>query len=62
MGWAMYAIYGPYVLLAAIVIAAIFAFQRDLVSTTQFKIMTIGAGLLALVWTAILGGIWLEYR
>lgn len=58
----MYAIYGPYVLLAAIVIASIFAFQRDLVSTTQFKIMTIGAGVLALVWTAILGGIWLEYR
>jgi hypothetical protein len=58
----MYAIYGPYVLFDAIVIAAIFAFQRDLVSTTQFGIMTIGAGALALVRTAILGGIWLEYR
>jgi hypothetical protein len=58
----MYVIYGPYVLFAAVIIASIFAFQRDLVSTTQFRIMTIGAGALALVWTAILGGIWLEYR
>ncbi|WP_201724300.1 hypothetical protein [Bradyrhizobium centrolobii] len=58
----MYVIYGPYVLLIAIIIASLVAFQRDLVSTTQFRIMTIGAGALALVWTAILGGIWLEYR
>ncbi|WP_197086849.1 hypothetical protein [Bradyrhizobium sp. LTSPM299] len=58
----MYAIYGPYILLVAVVIASLFAFNRDLVSTTQCRIMIIGAGALALVWTAILGGIWLEYR
>jgi hypothetical protein len=58
----MYAIYGPYVLLAAIAIASIIAFQRDLVTTTQFKIMIIGAGAVALVWSVVLGGIWLEYR
>ena len=58
----MYAISGPYVLLALVVIASFVAFNRDLVSTTQCRIMIIGAGALALVWTAILGGIWLEYR
>ncbi|WP_197082776.1 hypothetical protein [Bradyrhizobium sp. LTSP885] len=58
----MYAISGPYILLVAVVIASLFAFNRDLVSTTQCRIMIIGAGALALVWTAILGGIWLEYR
>jgi hypothetical protein len=58
----MYAMLGPYILLALVVVASFFAFNRDLVSTTQCRIMIIGAGVLALVWTAILGGLWLEYR
>ena len=58
----MYAIYWPYVLLGAIAIASIVAVNRDLVSTTQFRIMIIGAGVLALLWTVVLGGIWLESR
>ncbi|WP_426442949.1 hypothetical protein [Bradyrhizobium genosp. P] len=58
----MYVMSGPYVLLAIIAIASIVAVHRDLVSTTQFRIMIIGAGVLALVWTAVLGGNWLELR
>ncbi|MCA6120517.1 hypothetical protein J6500_01170 [Bradyrhizobium sp. WSM 1704] len=57
----MYAIYGPYVLLAAIAIASIIAVNRDLVSTIQFRIMIIGAAVLALVWTVILGMVWPEH-
>ena len=58
----MYAIYGPYVLLAAIAIASLVAVNRDLISTIQFRIMMIGAGVLALVWTVLLGTVWQEYR
>jgi hypothetical protein len=58
----MYAMSGPYVLLAAIAIASIVAVHRDLVSTIQFRIMIIGAGVLALAWTAFLGAVWLEHR
>ena len=57
----MYAIYGPYVLLAAIAIASVIAVNRDLVSTIQFRIAIIGAGVLALVWTVILGVVWPEH-
>ena len=57
----MYAIYGPYVLLAAVAIASIIAVNRDLVSTVQFRIMIIGAAVLALVWTVILGVVWPEH-
>ncbi|WGR92017.1 hypothetical protein MTX26_17140 [Bradyrhizobium sp. ISRA443] len=58
----MYVIHGPYVLLAVLAITSIVAVHRDLVSTTQFRIMIIGAGVLALVWSAYLGAVWLEYR
>ncbi|WGS17178.1 MULTISPECIES: hypothetical protein [unclassified Bradyrhizobium] len=58
----MYVIYGPYVMLAVLAIASIVSVHRDLVSTTQFRIMIIGAGVLALVWSAFLGAVWLEYR
>ncbi|WP_194469009.1 hypothetical protein [Bradyrhizobium sp. CCBAU 51753] len=57
----MYAIYGPYVLLAAIAAASVIAVNRDLVSTIQFRIMIIGAGVLALIWTVILGVFWPEH-
>lgn len=58
----MYAIYGPYVVLAAIAIASIVAVNRDLISTIQFRIMIIGTGVLALVWAVLLGTVWQEYR
>jgi hypothetical protein len=58
----MYVMLGPYALLAVIAIASIVAVHRDLISTTQFRIMIIGAGVLAFGWTGVLGGIWLEYR
>ena len=58
----MYAIYGPYVLLAAIVIASIVAVHRDLVSTTQFRIAIIGSGVLALIWTVVVGALWPGYK
>ncbi len=50
----MYAIYGPYVVLAAIAIALLVAVNRDLISTIQFRIMIIGTGVLALVWACLL--------
>ena len=56
----MYAIYGPYVLLAAIAVALLFAVNRDLISTIQFRIMMIGAAVLALAWTVFLGAVWQE--
>lgn len=58
----MYAIYGPYVVLAAIAIASIVAVNRDLISTIQFRIMIIGTGVLALVWAVLIGTVWQEYR
>ncbi|WP_168200204.1 MULTISPECIES: hypothetical protein [Bradyrhizobium] len=58
----MYAIYGPYVVLAAIAIALLVAVSRDLISTIQFRIMIIGTGVLALVWAVLLGTVWQEYR
>ncbi|MBR0797999.1 hypothetical protein JQ615_21650 [Bradyrhizobium jicamae] len=58
----MYAIYGPYVLLAAIAIALLVAVNRDLISTIQFRIMIIGTGAFALVWSVLLGTVWQEYR
>lgn len=58
----MYVIYGPYVLLAAIAIALLVAVNRDLISTIQFRIMIIGTGVLALVWSVLLGAVWQEYR
>ncbi|WP_298267950.1 hypothetical protein [uncultured Bradyrhizobium sp.] len=58
----MYAIYGPYVVLAAIAIALLVAVNRDLISTIQFRIMIIGTGVLALVWAVLLGTVWQEYR
>ena len=57
----MYAIYGPYVLLAAIAVALLFAVNRDLISTIQFRIMMIAAAVLALAWTVFLGAVWQEY-
>ncbi|WP_420964134.1 hypothetical protein [Bradyrhizobium sp. B120] len=57
----MYAIYGPYVLLAAVAVALLFAVNRDLISTIQFRIMMIGAAVLALAWTVFLGAVWQEY-
>lgn len=57
----MYAIYGPYVLLATIAVALLFAVNRDLISTIQFRIMMIGAAVLALAWTVFLGAVWQEY-
>ncbi|WP_167386853.1 hypothetical protein [Bradyrhizobium mercantei] len=58
----MYAIYGPYVLLAAAAAALLVAVNRDLISTFQFRIMMIGAGVLALAWSVFLGAVWHEYR
>ncbi|MGY4479351.1 hypothetical protein [Bradyrhizobium sp. USDA 3364] len=58
----MYAMSGPYVLLAAIAVALLVAVNRDLISTVQFRIMMIGAGVLALAWTVFLGAVWQEYR
>ena len=58
----MYAVYGPYVVLAAIAIALLVAVNRDLISTIQFRIMIIGTGVLALVWSVLLGTVWQEYR
>ncbi|GIQ71857.1 hypothetical protein [Bradyrhizobium sp. RD5-C2] len=58
----MYAIYGPYVLLAAIAVALLVAVNRDLISTIQFRVMLIGAAVLALAWTVFLGAVWQEYR
>lgn len=58
----MYAIYGPYVLLAAVAVALLVAVSRDLISTIQFRIMIIGTGVLALVWSVLLGAVWQEYR
>jgi len=58
----MYVIYGPYVLLAVIAIALLVAISRDLISTIQFRIMIIGTGVLALVWSVLLGTVWQEYR
>jgi hypothetical protein len=47
-------LYGPYVLAIALAIAALIVRARDLASTTQFRIMLGGAGLLALGWTGFL--------
>jgi hypothetical protein len=47
-------LYGPYVLATALAIAALIVRARDLASTTQFRIMLGGAGLLALGWTGFL--------
>jgi len=62
----MYVICSPYILFAIIVIVSIVAARRDLISTTQFKIMTVGAGAFALTWSALLCAVWLavmlEYR
>ena len=58
----MYAIYGPYVLLAAVAVALLVAVNRDLISTIQFRIMMVGAAVLALAWTVFLGAVWQEYR
>ena len=62
----MYVICAPYILLIVVAIVSVVAHRRDLVSTTQFRIMTIGAGTLALVWSVLLGAlwlaVWLEYR
>lgn len=58
----MYAIYGPYVLLAAIAVALLVAVNRDLISTIQFRIMMIAAAVLSLAWTVFLGAVWQEYR
>ncbi|UFX41879.1 hypothetical protein HAP47_0021515 [Bradyrhizobium sp. 41S5] len=58
----MYAIYGPYVLLAAVAVALLVAVNRDLISTIQFRIMMTGAAVLALAWTVFLGAVWQEYR
>ena len=58
----MYAMSGPYVVLAAIAIALLVAVNRDLISTIQFRIMIIGTGVLALVWSVLLGTVWQEYR
>ncbi|WP_194454227.1 hypothetical protein [Bradyrhizobium sp. CCBAU 53421] len=58
----MYAIYGPYVLLVALVVALLVAVNRDLISTIQFRIMMIGAAVLALAWSIFLGAVWQEYR
>ncbi|WP_298372739.1 hypothetical protein [uncultured Bradyrhizobium sp.] len=57
----MYAIYGPYVLLAAVAVALLVAVNRDLISTIQFRIMMIAAAVLALAWTVFLGAVWQEY-
>ncbi|WP_201456042.1 hypothetical protein [Bradyrhizobium macuxiense] len=58
----MYVMSGPYVLLAAIAIALLVAVNRDLISTIQFRILIIGTGVLALVWSVLLGMVWQEYR
>ncbi|MGY3445377.1 MULTISPECIES: hypothetical protein [unclassified Bradyrhizobium] len=58
----MYAIAGPYVLLVAIAVALLVAVNRDLISTFQFRMMMIGAAVLAVVWTIFLGAVWQEYR
>ena len=58
----MSAMSGPYVLLAAIAVALLVAVNRDLISTFQFRLMMIGAGVLALAWTIFLGTVWQEYR
>ncbi|WP_407152365.1 hypothetical protein [Bradyrhizobium sp. ORS 86] len=58
----MYVMSGPYVLLAVIAIALLVAVNRDLISTIQFRIMIIGTGVLALVWSVLLGAVWQEYR
>ncbi|WP_339156790.1 hypothetical protein [Bradyrhizobium sp. 2S1] len=52
---------GPYVLLAAIAVALLVAVNRDLISTIQFRIMMIGAAVLALAWSVFLGAVWREY-
>ncbi|QPF81961.1 hypothetical protein IC762_19395 [Bradyrhizobium genosp. L] len=57
----MHAVYAPYVLLAAIAIAAIVAVSRDLISTMQFRIAMIGSGVLALVWAVVMGVLWPEH-
>ncbi|MGY4312721.1 hypothetical protein [Bradyrhizobium sp. JR3.5] len=57
----MYAIYGPYVLLAAVAVALLVAVNRDLISTIQFRIMMIAAVVLALAWSIFLGAVWQEY-
>jgi hypothetical protein len=58
----MYVIYGPYVLVAVLVVAAIIVWLRDLASTRQFWIMMGTAGVIALGWTGFLVAIWREYR
>ena len=48
------ALYGPYILAAAAVIAAIVIRQRDLASTTQVRIILGSAAAVAVLWTGFL--------
>ena len=50
----MLAIFAPYILAAAAVIAAIIIRQRDLASTTQVRIILGSAAAVAVLWTGFL--------
>jgi hypothetical protein len=50
----MHAIFAPYILAAAAVIAAVIMRQRDLASTTQVRIILGSAGAVAVLWTGLL--------
>jgi hypothetical protein len=48
------ALYGPYILAAAAVIAAVIVRHRDLASTTQVRIVLGSAAAVAVLWTGFL--------
>ena len=50
----MHAIFAPYILAAAAVIAAVIMRQRDLASTTQVRFILGSAGAIAVLWTGLL--------
>ena len=52
------ALYGPYILVAMAVIAAIIIRHRDLASTTQVRIILGCAGAVAVLWTGFLFALW----
>ncbi len=47
-------LYGPLILAAAAILAAIVMRQRDLASTMQFRIIMGGAGAIAVLWIGFL--------
>jgi hypothetical protein len=51
-------LYGPLILAAAAITAAIVMRQRDLASTMQYRIILGGAGAIAVLWTGFLFVLW----